>query len=165
MKVEEFYQALKKSGVDFASGVPCAAQKRILHHFMTDPEMTYVQVAREEDAIGVAAGACLAGKKPIAIMQNSGLANSINSLASLCIPYEIPVLVLATWRGHPDDRGEVPYHLVTGRSIISMLSDLGIPAHVISSEDPEKAISDSMGDLSEKRIPSVMLLMRRGILE
>lgn len=165
MKVDEFYLSLKKHRIDFATGVPCSAQKRILHHFSIDPEMTYVQAAREEDAIGIATGACLMGRKPIAIMQNSGLANSINAIASLCIPYRISILLLVTWRGYPEDKEEPPYHYVMGRSTIPILNEMGIPVQVISKDDPERAISVSIGEMEKKQIPAVMLLIRRGVFE
>jgi phosphonopyruvate decarboxylase len=165
MKVEEFYLALKGYGVNFASGVPCAALKRILHYFLTDPEMTYIQAAREEDAIGIATGAYLTGKKPIVLMQNSGLANSINAIVSLCIPYKIPILLLVTWRGYPEDKHEPPYHHVMGKSTIPIMNELGIPVQVISKENPEIAISVSIKEMEEKQIPAVMLLIRRSVFE
>ncbi|MCK4332257.1 MAG: hypothetical protein KAV40_01615 [Thermoplasmatales archaeon] len=165
MKVEEFYLSLKKHGIDFATGVPCAAQKRILYHFLIDLEMTYIQAAREEDAIGIATGAYFAGRKPIVLMQNSGLANSINAIASLCIPYKIPILLLVTWRGYPEDKNEPAYHYVMGRSTIPIMNDIGIPVQVISKENPEIAISNSIKEMNEKQIPAVMLLIRRSVFE
>lgn len=165
MKVEDFYLCLKKYGIDFSTGVPCAAQKKILHYFLTDHEMTYIQAAREEDAIGIASGAFLAGKKPIVLMQNSGLANSINAIASLCIPYNIPILLLVTWRGYPKDENEPQYHHVMGKSTIPILEEIGIPAQVISKEDPEIAVKNSIKEMENKQIPAVMLLIRRGVFE
>lgn len=113
MNAEKFYLELKDQGIDFGAGVPCAVLKGVLKHLMNDPEMTYIQAAREEDAVGIAAGAYLAGKHPIVLMQNSGLANCINAIASLCIPYKIPIVFLVSWRGCPEDENEVPYHYLS----------------------------------------------------
>jgi len=165
MKVEEFYLSLKKYGIDFATGVPCAALKRILDYFLADAEITYIQAAREEDAIGIATGAFFAGRKPIVLMQNSGLANSINAIASLCIPYKIPILLLVTWRGYPEDKNEPAYHKVMGRSTIPIMNELRIPVHVISKENPEAAIIKSIKEIEEKQRPAIMLLIRRGVFE
>jgi sulfopyruvate decarboxylase alpha subunit len=165
IKVEEFYLSLKKHGIDFATGVPCAAQKRILYHFLTDPEMTYIQAAREEDAIGIATGAFFAGRRPIVLMQNSGLANCINAIASLCIPYKIPVLLLVTWRGYVEDKNEPSYHRIMGKSTIPIMNEMNIPVQVISKENPEIAIFTSIKEMEEKQVPAVMLLIRRGVFE
>jgi sulfopyruvate decarboxylase alpha subunit len=165
MRVKEFYSFLKKYGINFATGVPCGSQKKIIHHFLTDSEMVYIQAAREEDALGIATGAFFAGKKPIILMQNSGLANSLNAIASLCIPYKIPILLLVTWRGHPEDNNEPIHHQVIGRSIISIMNEIGIPIEEISKENPEISIKKSIRDMEKKQRPSVMLLKSRGIFE
>ena len=165
MKIEEFYLSLKKHGINFATGVPCAALKRILYHFLTDSKMTYIQAAREDDAIGIATGAFLAGKKPIVLMQNSGLALSINAIASLCIPYKIPILLLITWRGYPEDKNEPAYHHVIGRATIPIMNELEIPVQIILKENPEAAVINSIKEMEKKRRPAVMLLIRRGIFE
>lgn len=159
-KVASFYFQLKKGGVNFASGVPCAAQKNILPFFFNDPEMIYIKATREEDAVGVATGAYLAGKKPIVLMQNSGLANCINALASLCIPYKIPILMLVTWRGYPKDKNEPLYHHVMGKSTIKLMNDLGIPIKIIPEKNPHTIISLSIKEMRRQKRPVVMLLKR-----
>lgn len=164
MTEEEFYLALKACGIDFATGVPCTVQKRILEFFLADAGMWYVQAAREEEAIGIATGAYLAGKTPIVLMQNSGLAGCINAIASLCIPYRIPLLLLVAWRGYPEDENEPPYHHVMGRCTVPVMEELGIPVHILQRENPTLALSLSMEELARRTIPAVMLL-RRGIFE
>lgn len=160
MKSDQFYSALKKQGINFASGVPCAAQKRILHRFLTDPEMTYIKAAREEDALGIATGAYLAGKKPMVLMQNSGLANCMNALTSLCIPYRIPILLLVTWRGYPKDKNEPFYHYVMGKTTTKLMSDIGIPVKIIPENKPETIILSAIKEIQKQQRPTAMLLRR-----
>lgn len=160
IKVASFYSQLKKQGINFASGVPCAAQKNILPFFFNDSEMIYIKAAREEDAVGIATGAYLAGKKPIVLMQNSGLANCINALASLCIPYKIPMLMLVTWRGYPKDKNEPPYHWVMGKSTIKLMKDIGISVYIIPNKNPENVIFSSIKKMQKRKRPVVMLLER-----
>lgn len=64
-----------------------------------DSDICHVPVTREEEGIGVVAGAYLGGKKPAIIMQSSGIGNSLNALASLNITYNIPLLILISHRG------------------------------------------------------------------
>ena len=141
----QFCSALKSHGFDFSTGVPCSILKDVIYHLSIDPDITYIPATREDEALGIATGAYLAGRKSIVLMQNSGLGNSINALASLVILYKIPILLLITWRGY--EGKDAPEHLVIGKSIIKLLEDIGIPAQVISEEDPNKAISASIREL------------------
>ena len=158
----QFCSALESYGFDFSTGVPCSILNDIIHHFSGKPGFTYIPATREDEALGIATGAYLAGRKPIVAMQNSGLGNSINALASLDILYQIPILLLISWRGY--EAKDAPEHLVMGKSVIKLLEDIGIPVQVISKEEPEKAIAASVKELEEKQIPAAMIL-RRGILE
>lgn len=161
MKTEEFYNILKLQGINFSCGVPCALLKNLFYLFMTDHEMPFILTVREEEALGVAAGALLAGKKPIALMQNSGLANSMNALASLLIPYKLPILILASWRGCIED--PAIHHRIIGSSITDLMNRIGISVQVVSKESPEEAILISIQEIEKKQIPTVMLL-GRGVL-
>lgn len=55
----------------------------------THPRLPYVAAVKEDVAIGLGAGAWLAGKTPAVLMQNSGLGTSLNALASLSLLYEL----------------------------------------------------------------------------
>ena len=59
----------------------------------------HVSVCREEEGIGIAAGVVLAGKRPMILMQNSGLGNCVNALMSLTTLYEMPLLIMMSHRG------------------------------------------------------------------
>src|SRR5436305_10421877 len=62
-----------------------------------------ITVSREENAIGVAAGAALAGRIPVVLIQNSGFGASVNVLASLVQPYAIPLILVVSLRGWAPD--------------------------------------------------------------
>lgn len=51
-------------------------------------------VAREETAIGIAAGTSLAGRFPVVLMEYPGLGASVNAIATLVVPYRIPMLLI-----------------------------------------------------------------------
>src|SRR5207245_122100 len=63
------------------------------------PASGYVPAVREDSAVGIAAGAYLAGKKPVVLMQNSGLGVCLNAILSLNAIYAIPALLVVSWRG------------------------------------------------------------------
>jgi len=153
---------LKHHGFTFSSGVPCSLLKDVIYHLSVDPDITYVPATREDEALGIATGAYLAGEKPIVLMQNAGLGNSINALASLEILYGIPILLLISWRGF--EGKDAPEHLVMGKSTIKLLEEIGIPVQVISRENPERAVSSSVMEMEENQIPAAVIL-GKGILE
>ncbi|SFP43289.1 sulfopyruvate decarboxylase subunit alpha/phosphonopyruvate decarboxylase [Amycolatopsis arida] len=82
-------------------------------------------VPREDNAVGIAAGAALAGRCPVVLMQNSGLGQSVNALASLVVPYRLPMLLVVSLRGvGPDSTQE---NLVMGRLTEPLLTNMGVP--------------------------------------
>ena len=94
----EFGSDLKKFGYNFYSGVPCSFLKYLINYAINDCD--YVMAANEGDAVAIASGANLGGRKSVVLMQNSGLTNAISPLTSLNYTFEIPVLgfVSPSWR-------------------------------------------------------------------
>jgi len=136
--------------------------KDIILCLSSDSDLPYVPATREDEAMGIATGACLAGKQPIVMMQNSGLGSSINPLASLDILYRIPMLLLISWRGYQGK--DAPEHLIMGEAMLKLLDALGVPYQVISEDNPEAAISASVKAMKERGIPAAAIL-RSGIVQ
>jgi sulfopyruvate decarboxylase subunit alpha len=84
-----------------------------------------VPVTREEEGVGILAGAALAGKRPILLMQNSGLGNCVNALASLTQLYELPLFLLMSHRGGASER--IVAQKPMGAAALRVLDGLGIP--------------------------------------
>ena len=76
---KEFIEAAESEGYDFFTGVPCSLVGDAIAALETHPRLPYVPAVREDVAVGMAAGAWLAGRAPFVIMQNSGLGTSLNS--------------------------------------------------------------------------------------
>jgi sulfopyruvate decarboxylase subunit alpha len=93
------FQGLKKAGIDFVVSLPCVNLGKIIEMVDCDEEITHVPVTREEEGFGICAGAYLGGKKTAILMQNSGLGNSVNVLASLYKLYKLPILMVVSHRG------------------------------------------------------------------
>lgn len=107
---EAIYDGLKDIGIDFIVSVPCVNLTKLLNIIDEDPEITHIPVTREEEGIGICAGAYLGGMKPAILMQNSGLGNSVNALKSLIELYEIPLIMIMSHRGTEGESivGQVP---------------------------------------------------------
>jgi phosphonopyruvate decarboxylase len=127
---KEFAALLEAEGFDFSTGVPCSLIESLIATLESHPRLPYVAAVREDIAVGLAAGASLAGRTPAVLMQNSGLGTSLNALISLSLMYRLPALLLVTWRGY---RGQdAPEHIVMGEISPALLALCGIPHRVLS---------------------------------
>lgn len=158
VKAEEFVKQLGGAGFDFFTGVPCSLMKGV---FALLDRQGYVQATREDAAIGMACGAYLGGKQPVVLMQNSGLGQSLNALASLTLLYKTPCLLLIGWRGYGGK--DAPEHILTGQITPTLLETLGIPFQILEEKTIPQAIQWAADRMKQDRIP-VALLLRKGIV-
>jgi len=126
------YGELEKIGIDFFVTFPCNWTSYLLELVANGRGTTHVPVTREEEGIGIAAGAWLGGKKPAMIMQSSGIGNSLNALLSLNRTYNIPLLLLMSHRGV--EREKIAAQRGMGTSLKSLLKGAGI--HYYELSDP-----------------------------
>ena len=96
---EAVYKAIKEAGIDFVVSLPCVNLGKVMELVDCDEDIIHIPVTREEEGFGICAGEFFGGKKPAILMQNSGLGNSVNVLASLYELYNIPILVIMSHRG------------------------------------------------------------------
>ena len=111
LNTSDFGIELKKLGYDFFSGVPCSFLDSLFNYAIS--EATFVMSTNEGDAVAVCAGAYLAGKKTVVMMQNSGLANAISPITSLNYCFRLPVLGFVSLRGEKGIKDE-PQHELMG---------------------------------------------------
>jgi phosphonopyruvate decarboxylase len=155
-----FVDALELAGFDFFTGVPCSRVGSVIAEL--DRRGRYFGETREDAALGVAAGAYLAGRLPVVIMQNSGLGVSLNALGSLHALYELPALLVITWRGYGGQ--DAPEHLVMGDVLPRLLDLFGIPHRAPSAAEMPQAAPWAAATLRETRKP-VAVLISPGVLE
>lgn len=154
-----FHRALKKQGFDFFTGVPCSLLGALIDELSRQKKRCYYPAVREDAAMGMAAGANLAGRLPAVLMQNSGLGYSLNVLTSLNLIYKIPILCLVTGRGfYPD----APEHLVMGKACVNLLKDIGVRSFVPGAEELETALDKAKKLMMKTREP-VVIFIQRGI--
>ena len=106
--------AATAAGFDFYTGVPCSFLTPLINGVLSEPNIRYVGAASEGEAVAIAAGAWLAGRRTVVMCQNSGVGNAVNPLTSLNAPFRIPTLFITTWRGEPGLADE-PQHELMGR--------------------------------------------------
>lgn len=150
------YSGLKNSGIDFVASVPCVNLQQLLNLINADPEIAHVPVTREEEGVGLCAGAWIGGKRPALLMQNSGLGNSINALASLDFLYGIPLLMIISHRGCDGEPivGQMPMGSLTPK----LLDSMEIPRFSPWPSDAETFVSRAWRLAATKKKPVAVLL-------
>ena len=117
-------QKLLDEGYEFFTGVPDSGLKPLIEEILEN-RVPHVTATNEGQAIGMAVGAELAGKKSCVYLQNSGLGNIINPITSLCIPHNVrPLLII----GH---RHTLPQHRVMGEIDEKLLKLMGYTNYIL----------------------------------
>ena len=127
---------LKNCGVDFYLSVPCKLLANMIDILEKDKDVYYSAVPREEEGMGICAGAYLGNKFPCILMQNTGIGNSINAIVSLLQLYNIPIVFLISYRGTPGET--VAAQAGMAKITEEILSNLKIPMLICSEKDLEE---------------------------
>jgi len=158
-KADQIHEVLMEFGVNFVSGVPCGVLRQIIENFEVEERVLHLPANRESEAVGLAVGAYLGKRTPVVYMQNSGLFSSSNDIASLVIPYKIPILFIVSYRGCPGE--DAIQHLATGQATETLIRSLGLPFLILDSKKEIKTqIRSVLEDMSRKKLPSFLLLKR-----
>ncbi len=156
----EFVDALRVHGVQNVTGVPCGHLAGPWALFDRAGELT--PAASEGTALAIAAGWELGGRMSAVLCQNSGLGNLLNPLASLLLPYRIPVLIIMTMRGWPDPGDDEPQHAAMGTSTTGMLEALDVPYAFLAPEKLQEALVHAADARAQGR-PFFLLVPRESI--
>jgi sulfopyruvate decarboxylase subunit alpha len=153
------YDALLDAGVEVISALPETWLVHLVRMAEEDPGMILVRLAKEEEGVGVSAGAHLAGRRSVMLMQNHGFLQSVNGIVSLAQLYRIPLLMLISDRGHLGERD--PWQTQGGKATRPVLGALGIVTDELS--DPARAqlqIGRAMALAQSSLAPVAVLLTR-----
>lgn len=158
---EKVFEKLISSGVEFFAGVPDSYLNGFCNYALKNYEEKNVMAANEGNAVGIAAGYYFANKKlPLVYMQNSGLGNIVNPIASLVDEnvYSVPMLLLVGWRGEPGT-GDWPQHHLQGEITTKLLDTLNIPYSILKDdiEDFSAVIDKAVSYANESRKPYALI--------
>lgn len=157
-KADNLHKIFKEFDVDFSTGVPCGVLRHIISNLKNDSTILHVSANKESEAIGLAAGAYFSGKQPLVYMQNSGLFASSNDIASLLIPYKIPVFLVVTYRGHKGE--DAVQHVVTGKSTENLLKSFRLNFAVYENKNLKELVRRLFIKMKKNNLPAVLLLKR-----
>ena len=154
---------LKRAGIDLVASLPDQWLGGVIRQCEADPAITHIRLAREDDGVGICAGAFLGGRKAALICQNSGVLLCTNALGGIAFHHQIPFLVLAAHRGSFDDNQY--YQMYKSRSTERVLEGMGLPFHVVDAPEGLGIIEHAARQAFLARLPVVVLLRRRALVE
>ena len=162
LQASNFISACTSRGYSFFTGIPCSFLKPLINYVIQNPDVDYVTAPSEGEAVGIAAGAYLAGRKAVVMCQNSGLGNMVNPLTSLNFPFRIPLLLIITLRGEPHLNDE-PQHELMGQITGELLETLHIQWNFFP-DVPEKVamvLERAENEMAKTSLPFA-LIMKKG---
>jgi phosphonopyruvate decarboxylase len=144
-----FVNKLIDEGYTHLCVVPCSFAKNVINSVINNENIEYVPAASEAVACSIAAGLKMSGKKPIVIVQSSGLANMGSCITSLMKPYGLTFPMMVSWRTYKDGDSEIQHqHLAT--ELPTLVDAYGFKHTILDNEDIDNAISQiNLCDSSE----------------
>ena len=151
---EELIDILRENGVDVTASLPCEKIRVLIE--MVGGRFFHIPLTREEEGVGICAGAALSGKRPALFVQSSGIGNMVNALLSLTQFYELPLAVFVSQRGVYQEKIAAQFPM--GRRLPMILKGAGIPYSSIGSRKDFEAIRKNLPEVYRKDSIHVFLL-------
>ena len=139
LDTKKFVNELTQKGYSHLCVVPCSFAKKIINEAINNDKIEYLPCASEAVAASVAAGLKMAGKKPIVIVQSSGVTNMGSNITSLLKPYGVTFPIITSWRTYKDGDSEIQHqHLAT--ELPTLIESYGYEHLIVDQDDIKKAI-------------------------
>lgn len=170
MNACKFLEMLIQNGIETIAGVPDSTLKQFCDEVQNcEREMKHYVTANEGAAVGIGIGSFLASGKPTCVyMQNSGIGNAVNPLASLANEdvYGIPILFIVGWRGEPGIKDE-PQHVFQGKITCELFQTLAVPYCVIDRDTTDDEMHAIMREAVEvlKENKQYAIIVKKGTFE
>jgi phosphonopyruvate decarboxylase len=166
IEADNFLGRVRQRGFDFYTGVPCSFLTALINRTISDPKLTYVGATSEGEAVGIAGGAWLAGRRPVMMCQNSGLGNAVNPLTSLNFPFKIPLLLIVTWRGQPGINDE-PQHELMGKVTPDVLDAIEIPHELFptSANEIDGVLQRAEKSMNDRSLPYALIMQKDSVAD
>lgn len=148
---------IRKCGVTHIVWLPDGIASFMYQSMTTQKDFTLVQVCREGEALPIAAGLVLGGKKPLVLHQSTGIFESGDSIRLVASELHLPVLMLIgyrSWKPNP------PVTDSAAIFIEPVLKAWGIKYYLLRSDDDIDIISTADMEAQKTRKPVVILIAR-----
>lgn len=120
-------ESLIRNRIEFVTTVPCKQLAGVIAHVEKDDRFIHVPANKEDEGMGLCAGAYMGGKRAAIIMQNTAVGVTINSLATLIQYYNIPLPMLISYRGEVGEKVACQVEMAVHTK--ALLGQLSIPTY------------------------------------
>ena len=129
---------LEAEGIDFVTTVPCKQLAGVIDEIEARPSIRHVPANKEDEGMGLCAGAHMGGMKPCIIMQNTALGVTVNTLATLIQFYRMPLPMLISYRGEVGE--PVACQVEMAIHTKALLNQLHVPTYHFHRQDDAKEL-------------------------
>ena len=141
LNTNEFFDCLTQQGFTHLCVVPCNFAKNLINAALNNSELIeYTPCSSESVACSVAAGLKMAGKKPIVIVQSSGLTNMASCITSLLVPYGISFPIIVSWRTYKVGDSEIQ-HQYLATKLPDLIRAYGYDYEILDQNSIKKGIA------------------------
>jgi len=124
--------------ISFVTTVPCKQLGGVIEEVEARPEIYHIPSNKEDEGMGLCAGAFMGGKRPAIIMQNTAIGVTINTLVTLTQFYRMPLPMLISYRGELKEpvacQAEMAVHTK------ALLAQLNIPTYHFHHQDDAREL-------------------------
>ena len=157
LDTKEFVKRLAELGYSHICAVPCSFAKFLINEAINSPAIEYVPCASEAVACSISAGLTLGGKKPIMVIQSSGLTNAGSCITSLLKPYGIKFPIITSWRTYKEGDSEIQHKLLA-TNLPKLIDAYGYRYQILNTDSVDTAIEQI--EISRKE--SIINVIREG---
>lgn len=149
---------LLAGGVEVAAYLPDSWLTPLINQVIAEPAITHARVSREDDAMAVAGGAALMGKRAVVLCQNAGMLLSANVLAAFALHHQLPLMIVAAARGEANDG--FYYQMYKDQVSEGVAQAIGLTVHRVERPDDDWLFERASEQAWLQRRPVLLLCSR-----
>ena len=149
---------LERIGITDVVNVPDTHQRTLLAALARQSRIRLLTVATEDEAIGVSAGLYVGGRRPLVLIQQTGLLAALNNIKGIALDGCIPTCMLVGYFGRDLTRPARANAARVTRLIEPTLDAWEIPYFGLETPDDLHVIEAAYRTAFERRGPSVVLV-------
>ena len=157
LSAERVVQAIKELGFTHVVWLPDSEANFMYQTLSKDPDVKLIQVCREAETMAIAVGLMLGGKKPVCLIQSTGLMESGDSLRGLVLDLKLPMLLMVGYRGW---RGGEPMSDSAAIYLEPILDAWGVKHYLIESDADVGRIAEAWREARQSSQPVAVLIGR-----
>ncbi|MEV8511571.1 thiamine pyrophosphate-binding protein [Dactylosporangium sp. NPDC051484] len=155
-------ERLRAGGVELAASLPDSWLSPLIDRVAADEHIRHVRVSREDDAVAIAGGAALMGKRSVVLCQNAGVLLATNVLAAFSYHHQLPLLIVAAARGGAEDG--FYYQMYKGQVSTGVATAAGLSVHQVSGPQDDWLFERASEQAWLQRRPVVLMCSRSALL-